>query len=134
MHCSGDTVAHLTFTVARWLRWPRVDQAIYREKSPISRDLSQKIIWPIFLQEKSCRSPSTHDISAIYRRKSATFSSLNATYPERRTTSYMIFVQFNLQAGLNCVCTTSELETLQLDCRIFLRRSTNHHNLYLNTN
>ena len=31
---------------------------IYRDKPPISRDLSRKIVWPIFLQEKSCRYPS----------------------------------------------------------------------------
>ena len=94
VHCSGDTVAHLTPLTPRWpgdiLRKiadfsPK--SPIYRDKSPISRDLSRKIIWPIFLQEKSCRSPSTHDISAIYRRKSATFSSLGST-PGRRDTHF----------------------------------------------
>ena len=36
VHCSGDTVAHLTFTVARWLRWPALTRRYIEKKSPIS--------------------------------------------------------------------------------------------------
>ena len=37
VHCSGDVVAHLTSTVARWLRWPALTRRYIEEKSPISR-------------------------------------------------------------------------------------------------
>ena len=49
---------------------------IYRKILPISRDLSWNIVGPIFLHEMSCRYSPIHDISAIYRRNIATFSSL----------------------------------------------------------
>ena len=82
----NGAVAGLTFVDPRWPRdiseknrrfiakWP-----IYREKSAISRDKCRNIAGPIFLQEISCRYPPTHDISAIYRRNIATFSSLVKT-------------------------------------------------------
>ena len=84
VHCSGDTVAHLTFTVARWLRWPALTRRYIEEKLPISRQNRRYIaINRRFLEiypEKSTGRyfcyPSTHDISAIYRRNIATFSSL----------------------------------------------------------
>ena len=50
---------------------------IYRQITDISRE---DIAGLIFLHEISCWNPSIHDISAIYRRNIATFSSLVTTY------------------------------------------------------